>query len=102
MHRKPDAVCFLTDFKPLERELARGTSCPVERMIVELGITPRNVRSMERGAGIEFPWFRPAYVVMKRHGLVPTDRSWDNWMRRYTMAKKAARRASPSKAPAKH
>ena len=50
----------------METLMAAGVSCPVERMIVELAITPRNVRLREKMAGIQFPWFHSLYAAMKR------------------------------------
>lgn len=81
---------FLRDFSSLEMELAKGTSCPVERMIVELDLTPRNVRAKERRAGISFAWYRTPYLAMKRHSLLPVGRSWTKWLERYARARQKA------------
>jgi len=87
MPKKPSRKAFIADFRPLERALAQGVSCPVERIIVELGITPSNVRAIERAAGARFHWFRPTYAAMKKHGLIPINRSWGDWLKRYNRAK---------------
>lgn len=45
---------FLADFSPLERELGRGVACPVERMVVELQLTPARAKKTEK---LEHPTF---------------------------------------------
>lgn len=41
-------------------------------------------------AGVKFPWFVDVYSAMKRHGLCPMNRSWEEWLERYSDAKRVA------------
>lgn len=75
---------FNDDFAPLERALEMGVVCPVERMIVELGLTPHRVKKLE----VRYPdtvarWFFPAYKVMVRHRMLGRGLSWEGWLAEY-------------------
>ena len=74
---------FLADFSLLERELRRGVACPVERMIIELELTPGRVRQIEQNQGIKLPWFTATYSTMKRHRLLEESTSWEDWLSQY-------------------
>ena len=74
----------------MEQSIASGVSVPIERMVVELGLTPRNLRSRERFSGISMAWAKPAFKAMKRHDLMPASKSWADWLQRYVDAKHAA------------
>lgn len=80
---------FFRDFAPLEASLAHGakaggTVMTPEQMIVELNLTPRLVRRLERRYRILFPWFAPTYAILKRHDLTPSARtSWEGWLKSY-------------------
>jgi hypothetical protein len=86
------ACAFIRDFQEMEMQLANGVSCPVERMIVELAMTPSNLRSREKTAGMRFGWFASLYAAMERHDLVPTSKSWDLWLQTYCERKEDALR----------
>lgn len=89
---------FLRDFAPLEAALVRsapnrGTVMTPEQMIIELHLTPPLVRRIERQYRIQFPWFAPAYTILKRHDLLPTTRTlWKDWLKRYRRRRTTARR----------
>lgn len=84
---KPSVVPFLRDFQCFEKEIAAGVSCPVERMIVELRLTPRRAAQIQRRLNVSFHWVAPAYAVMKKHGLLPMTNSWSDWLTRYCAKK---------------
>src|SRR6187549_279992 len=80
---------FITDFEPLEQELRTVCICPVERMIVELKLTPRKVKEIQRRTGYFCHWFAPAHAAMQRHGLLyPRVHSWEAWLARYKKRRK--------------
>jgi len=83
---------FRADFAALEknlrqeRKIGRGAVVMTpERMIVELGLTPKLVPAVEKHYGITLHWFAPAYAAMRRHGLLaaPRTKSWDEWIALY-------------------
>lgn len=87
--RNGTSQVFFRDFAPLEASLGRGakagsTVMTPEQMIVELHLTPRLVRRLERRYRILFPWFAPTYTILVRHGLLPSARTdWEGWLKSY-------------------
>lgn len=67
-----------------------------ERMIIELGWTPQGVARIEDEFGRSFPWFKPTYLALRRHGLLKQrTRSWENWLRIYRRKRAAAEKHDP-------
>lgn len=82
-HSKKANDQFLADFSQLQRELGRGVACPLERMVIELQLTPSRVREIEQRYGTKLPWFSVTYSTLKRHRLLGKTTSWENWLSQY-------------------
>jgi hypothetical protein len=93
IHRGKAIGSFLKDFAPLEREIGRGVTCPVERMVIELHLTPERAKEVEEQYGIALPWFAATYSTLKRHSLLGTT-SWENWLRQYRLRRSQAEQAT--------
>jgi len=92
-HRGQAIGRFLKDFAPLEREIGRGVTCPVERMVIELQLTPERAKEVEKQYGIALPWFATTYSTLKRHSLLGTA-SWENWLSQYRLRRSHAEQAT--------
>ena len=88
--RKKAIDRFLADFSPLERELGRGVACPVERMVVELQLTPARAKKTEKEYGLALPWFTATYSTLKRHRLLGKSTSWEHWLSEYRLRRSQA------------
>lgn len=91
-NRKRSKPSFRSDFSALEKNLRQerkfGPGAVVmtpERMIIELGLTPKLATQVEKHYGVTLRWFAPAYAAMRRHGLLaaPRTKSWDEWIAKY-------------------
>lgn len=75
---------FLADFASLEAALARGVDVPLERMIVELRLTPEKIAKLERREGVKLQWFPGVYRALRRHHLLLRDTpTWNAWLEEY-------------------
>jgi len=92
LRRKNTLDPFLADFSQLEHELGRGVACPLERMVVELRLTPARVRKIEQHYGTKLPWFAAIYSTLKRHQLLGKSTSWADWLHQYRLRRSLASR----------
>ncbi|MFZ5497222.1 MAG: hypothetical protein ACOZE5_18020 [Verrucomicrobiota bacterium] len=87
---------LLSDFAPLEEALRKRVDCPVERMIVELGLTPKRVAVLEKlGYAGSLGWFQTAYRVMRRHRLLGRGLTWEQWLVEYHKRRREVLRHNP-------
>lgn len=84
---------FARDFAALESALLRQRRERVvvmtpEQLIVELALTPRKVKRIEKRFGIKLKWHSGAYAALCRHRLMPVrPTGWEVWLERYQGAK---------------
>lgn len=96
MKRKSNEIrsrTFITDFKALELALSDRRRFPVERIVVELGLTARALSRLKRRGMRNLDVFISVYQSMQRHALTPRSRSWPSWLARYRANKKRGERA---------
>jgi len=84
---------FAQDFAALEAALRRQRRQRVvvmtpEQLVVELRLTPRSVKQIERRFGVSFRWHAATYAALRRHKLMPRKRMlWETWLQQYQRAK---------------
>lgn len=93
----PDFAAFTADFAGLEKALAQGVGHPIERLILDLNFTPKDVRTIERYFGTKLSWFAPAYAALRRHGLLKPHVDWGQWLKLYRKKQQLLSRKNVSK-----